>query len=60
LLNLIIQNENSGFLNVALEPLYIHKEDWVVDYVVDRVTDRVIDRVIDRVESLTESSTESW
>ena len=36
-------------LNVALEPLYIHKEG-VVDYVGDRVGDRVDDRVDDRVK----------
>jgi hypothetical protein len=46
-------NENSALLNVALEPLYIHKEEWVVDYFGDRVVDRVIDRVVDRVGSKT-------
>jgi hypothetical protein len=30
---------------VALEPLYIHKEEWVVDYFGDRIVDRVVDRV---------------
>ena len=43
MLNRTIRNENS-ILNVALEPLYIHKEG-VVNYVSDRVDDRVDDRV---------------
>jgi len=51
-----IRNENSVLLNVALEPLYIHKEG-VVDYVGDRVGDRVVDRVVDRVADRDSSMT---
>ena len=47
-----IKDEDSVLLNVALEPLYIHKEEGAVDYVGDRVGSKAVVRKSDSVRQV--------